>query len=271
MNNLNHYQREMQQIAQDAGKRKGIGGSLVAWAMMVVGVVVTGTMTYALTRKGMSSSLLWRTWVNVAAFLPTILLEGSALALVYGRHNWFRSEEQRSVANAASWIIWGLLAVTSVVHFAFGSTRDGTIRWAMSVYASYILPLAIVGVLMLWKKLYDSAPDSLMRVAVLEAEAALRSQLVEVEREQNALMVQAYREALATPRVTEARRALFEKASIEHARTITGFIEGAGTEPTNTQQQNQQTSPGGSNQSRLIFNAGQPVLHPGNGRGSSLD
>jgi hypothetical protein len=99
-------------------------------------------------------------------------------------------------------------------------------KWLMSVYASYILPLAIVGIPMLRKKLYDSAPDSMMRVAVLEAEAVLRSQLVEVEREQNSLMVAAYREALDTPRVVAARRALFEQASIEHAKNISGFIEG---------------------------------------------
>jgi hypothetical protein len=226
MNNLNHYQREMNRIAQDAGKTKG-KGHWVAWLMMLVGVVVTGTMTYALTRKGMTSSLLWRTWVDIAAFLPVVLLEGSALALVYGRHHWFRSEEQRRIANTASWIIWGLLATTSVVHFAFGGTESRAIRWLMSVYASYVLPLAIVGVPMLWKKLYDAAPDSMMRVAVLEAEAALRSQMVDVEREQNTLMIQAYREALDTPRVTQARRQLFEQASIEHARHIAGFIEGA--------------------------------------------
>ena len=231
MNNLDYYNREMKQIAQEAGKRKGVGGAVVAWLMMLVGVVVTGTMTYALTRKGMASSVLWRTWVNFAAFLPTVLLEGSALALVYGRHHWFRSEEQRGVANAASWVIWGLLAITSVVHFAFGSTVNPTMKWLMSVYASYVLPLAIVGVPMLWKRLYDTAPDSMVKVAVLEAEASLRSQLVEVEREQNALMVAAYREALDTPRVTEARRALFERASIEHAKNITGFIEGAETKP----------------------------------------
>jgi hypothetical protein len=225
MNNLDYYNREMMQIAQDAGRRKGVGGGLVAWLVMLVGVVVTGTMTYALTRKGMASSVLWRTWVNVAAFLPGVLLEGSALALVYGRHHWFRSEEQRRVANAASWVIWGLLAITSVVHFAFGSTTNPTMKWLMSVYASYALPLAIVGVPMLWKKLYDSAPDSMMRIAVLEAESALRSQLVEVEREQNSLMVAAYREALDTPRVVAARRALFEQASIEHAKNISGFIE----------------------------------------------
>jgi hypothetical protein len=125
-----------------------------------------------------------------------------------------------------------LLAITSVVHFTFGSTDSTTVKWLMSVYASYILPLAIVGVPMLWKKLYDAAPDSMMRVAVLEAEASLRSQLVDVEREQNALMIAAYREALDTPRVTQARKALFEQASIEHARSIAGFIEGADVEET---------------------------------------
>src|SRR5262245_11959244 len=137
MNTLHHYQGEMREIAQQTGKQKGVGGSLVAWAMMIVGVVVTGTMTYALTRRGMSSSLLWRTWVDFAAFLPTVLLEGSALALVYGRHHWFRSEEQRSVANAASWVIWGLLAITSVVHVAFGATKNPTMKWLMEVYAAY--------------------------------------------------------------------------------------------------------------------------------------
>jgi hypothetical protein len=226
MNNLNHYQREMKTIAQDATKDKG-KGHWVAWAMMIVGVVVTGTMTYALTSKGMASSRLWRTWVDVAAFFPVVLLEGSAIALTYGRHHWFRSEEQRRIANSAGWVIWGLLAITSVVHFAFGDTTSMVIRWLMSVYASYILPLAIVGVPMLWKKLYDTAPDSQMRIAVLEAEASLRSQLVDVEREQNGLMVAAYREALDTPRVTQARRLLFEQASIEHAKNISGFIEGA--------------------------------------------
>jgi hypothetical protein len=48
-----------------------------------------------------------------------------------------------------------------------------------------------------------------------------------VQREQNSLMVGAYRESMDTPRVSAARRALFEQASIEHAKEIVGFIEGA--------------------------------------------
>jgi len=228
MQNLDHYNREMRQIADDASKQKGIiGGGAMAWAMMLIGVVVTGTMTYALTHKGMMSSALWKAWVDFAAFLPVTLLEGSALALVYGRHYWFRSAEQRALANVASWIIWLVLAATSIVHFAFSASGDGTMQSVMSVYASYVLPLTIVAVPMLWKRLYDSAPESAMRVAVLEAEASLRSQLVEVQKEQNGLMVHAYRGAMNSPRVSAARRALFEQASIEHAQNIVGFIEGA--------------------------------------------
>jgi hypothetical protein len=140
-------------------------------------------------------------------------------------------------------------------------------KWLMSVYASYLLPLAIVGVPMLWKKLYDSAPDSLMRVAVLEAEAKLRSRLVDVEREQNDLLVDAYREALDTPRVKEARRALFEQASIEHARNITGFIEGAEThaqEPTSgTNMQYQPTTT-----ARPAYNPPRWTVPPAGRRGN---
>lgn len=227
MKHLEHYTREMKQVADQASKSKGIiGGGSFAWLMMIIGVIVTGTMTYALTHKGMSSSALWSGWVDVAAFFPVGLLEGSALALVYGRHHWFRSREQRALADVASWAIWIVLAATSICHFAAGASQDSTLNWLMSIYASYILPLTIVAVPMLWKRLYDAAPESSMRVAVLEAEAKLRSDLVEVAREQNDLMIAAYREGLNTPAVTQARRQLFEKASIEHAREITGFIEG---------------------------------------------
>lgn len=228
MKSLSSYTSEMKAVAHNASKDKGIiGGSGMAWAMMLVGVVTTGSLTYSLTHRGMSNSALWKEWVDIAAFLPVVLLEGSALALVYGRHHWFRSSEQRGLASIASWLIWLVLGATSIVHFAFGSAQDETAIWLMSSWASYGLPLSIIAIPMLWKRLYDAAPESAMKTAILEAEAALRSQLVEVQREQNDLMISAYRESLDTPRVSQARRALFEQASIEHAREIVGFIEGA--------------------------------------------
>lgn len=228
MENLDHYNREMKDIAREAGKNKGvIGGGTWAWVMMLIGVAVTGTMTYALTRKGMASSVLWAAWVAFAAVLPVFLLEGSALALVYGRHHWFRSPEQREIAGVASWVIWIVLAATTVAHFALGSSQNAAVQAVMDAYASYLLPSSIVAVPMLWKRLYDAAPESAMRIAVLETEASLKSQLVEIQSEQNDLMIIAMREAMKSPEVMEARKKLFAQASIEHAANIVGFIDGA--------------------------------------------
>src|SRR5262245_46634275 len=131
----------MKQISNNASDQKGTGGGFFAWLMMIVGVAVTGTMTYSLTYQGKQSSPLWSEWVDVAALFPVVLLEGSALALVYGRHHWFRSSGQRSLANAASWLIWIVLGLTSVVHFAYRNATDPTITMLMNFYASYVLPL----------------------------------------------------------------------------------------------------------------------------------
>jgi hypothetical protein len=240
MRPLKEYLNEMKAIAREASKDTRIRGSHFAWLMMIVGVAVTGTMTYSLCHKGMSDNVLWAAWVGFAAFLPVALLEGSALALVYGRHHWFRSRQQRGLADAASWIIWIVLALTTITHFALGNTDDQYIQYAMHIYASYILPLSIVLVPMLWKRLYDGAPESETRIAVLEAEAELRTEIVKIQREQNALMIDSYRDSLNTPRVEAARNALFEQASIEHAKEIAGFIEG--TVPTEPEPEEPQTT-----------------------------
>jgi hypothetical protein len=226
MRPLKEYLDELKSIAREAAKDTKIRGSHVAWAMMWVGVAVTGTMTYALCHKGMSNSVLWAGWVAFAAFLPVALMEGSALALVYGRHHWFRSRGQRALADVASWIIWIILALTTITHFALGNSTDGMVQDALQIYASYILPLSIVAIPMLWKRLYDAAPESEARIAVMEAEAELKEEIIQIEREKNALMIDAYRRSLDTDRVTAARDALFERASIEHAAEIAGFIEG---------------------------------------------
>jgi len=229
MKELEHYTDEMDAISRKADESKGVGGGHMAWVMMIVGVVVTGTMTYSLTHEGMKSSSLWVGWVDVAAFLPVGLLEGSAIALVYGRHHWFRSAEQRGVAKIAGWSIWIILAATSVVHFALGKSDSGVVHDLMAMYASYVLPLVIVAIPMLWKHLYDAAPESATRTAVLEAESDLRSELVRVRRQQDQMMVEEYRKSLTAEPVKRARAALFNRAAIHHAEQVSGFIE-AGAE-----------------------------------------
>jgi hypothetical protein len=226
MRPLREYLDELKTIARDAAKDTRIRGSHLAWIMMLFGVAVTGTASYSLCYAGMASSVLWGGWVAFAAFLPVALLEGSALSLTYGRHFWFRSRQQRSLASIASWVIWVLLALTTTAHFSLGKSDDPYIQSTLQFYAVYILPLSIVAIPALWKRLYDTAPESEARISVMEAEAELRSSILDIQKEQNRLMIDSYRSSLYTPEVEAARDALFKQASIQHAREIIGFIEG---------------------------------------------
>lgn len=90
MRPLKEYLEEIKSIARDAAKNSKIKGGHVSWAFMVIGVFFTVTQTYALCHRGMEDNVLWRGWVDAAAALPVLLMEGSALALVYGRHTCLR-------------------------------------------------------------------------------------------------------------------------------------------------------------------------------------
>jgi hypothetical protein len=226
MKNVNDFDTEIDVVAEKASQEDK-NGNWLAWLMMFVGVIATGTMTYSLTHKGMTSSVLWKGWVSLASFGPVLLLEGSAVALTYGKHHWFKSTEQRTLADFSSWVIWVVLALTSVAHFALGKSQDGLIQSVMGFYASYILPLAIVGVPMLWKWLYDLAPESQIQVAIMELEAEVKSELIEIRKEDYRVGLEAYRAARDTDRVKEARGEIFELASIKRAENIAGFIQKA--------------------------------------------
>ncbi len=224
MKRLEDYQTEMETVVEEAQETGG-DGSMVYYGMVLVGVVVTGTLTYSVTRRGMNGSELWGDWLAFAAFLPVVLLEGSALALMYGRHHWFRSASQRNLGHAASWVIWIVLIANSIAHFWVGFTPDAPVPSWLLFHTRIVLPLAIVAIPILWKTLYDRRPDSQARLAVLEADAAFRDGLLKVKREQDALMINAYRSAIRAPEVTAAKEKLFRKAAIKHARSVAGFIE----------------------------------------------
>ena len=224
MKRLEDYTSEMDAVVEEA-QESGGDGSVVYYGMVLVGVVVTGTLTYSLARRGMNGSTLWGDWLAFAAFLPVLLLEGSALALMYGRHHWFRSTSQRTLGHMASWIIWLVLIVNSIAHFWVGFSPDTPVPGWLRFHTRVLLPLAIVAIPILWKTLYDRRPDSQARLAVLEADAAFRDGLLKVKREQDALMIHAYRSAIRAPEVTAAKDKLFRRAAIKHAESVAGFIE----------------------------------------------
>jgi hypothetical protein len=228
MRPLKNYKDEMERMIAEAARRRGIGGAFVAWVMMWMCVFFTAPLTYALVYNGMQNNSWLGEYVYMAALAPVVLLEGSMLSLTLGRHRWFRSTAQRHLANIASWAIFIILALTSIVHFAqnyFSSATAG----ALELYSGILLPAGVVGAGALWKKLYDLDPQSEIRTKVLEADARFWREMIDIYEQQNALMLAAYREGLNADEVTDARDQLFERAAIEHARTIAGFI-GDGSE-----------------------------------------
>lgn len=208
-----------------AAHKPGIEEHWYYWPMIFIGVMVTGTMTFAAARRGMASSALWSEWVDFAAFLTVLVIEGSAIALTYGHQNWFRSTAQRQLATQAGWSVWIVLALTTVASFArnAGGKDDHGIDSLLSWHTSYFLPLSIVVLPMVAKRLYELRPESQMRISIQETEGQLMDELVKIKREQNAIMIQGYRNSLTTGTAKAAIAESFEKLAVHRARKIAAY------------------------------------------------
>lgn len=224
MKTLQEFEQDNQQIVASVEKDKGTGG-WIYYSMVVAACLVTGTLTYSLVYKGMSGSPLYKEWLRIAAFVPTILLEGSAIGLMYGRQYWFRSKAQRGLAYKANWIIWILLIANSITEFVIGFDGDGNLPGILRFYTRYVLPLSIVGVGVLWKELYDRKPESQQRAEVLQANAEFQADLLDVKKKQNDIIITKFKQALNAPEVLAAQEDLFKKSAIDHAKKIAGFVD----------------------------------------------
>lgn len=223
MKDFDKYLQRSQQIAHKA-RTSGNGlGFTIAWLMIVVGVIVTAIQTHSLSYNGMRGSELYDDWLSVAAWLPVVLLEGTAVGLTLGRLYFFKGTTQRRVGYVASFVVWGVLAFNTIVRFAVGN--GGALPAPMLFYVRYILPLSIVAVPYLWKWLLDLHPESQERIAALEVEAEYANQWRALHREQNSMMVDAYRGAMDRPEIKQAVASLVEKAALKRAAQIVGMID----------------------------------------------
>lgn len=228
MKDFDKYLQRSQRIASNA-RNSGNGlGFAIAWLMIVVGVVVTAIQTHSLSYNGMRGSELYADWLSVAAWLPVVLLEGTAIGLTLGRLYFFKGTEQRRVGYVASFVVWGVLAFNTIARFAVGN--GGALPDPLLFYVRYILPLSIVAVPYLWKWLLDLHPESQERIAALEVEAEYDQQWRTIQREQNEQMISAYRNAMDRPEVKRAVEALVEKAALKRATQIVGIIDESAAE-----------------------------------------
>ena len=223
MKDFDKYKQRAQRIAARAERSGGGIGRVLAWVMIAVGVLVTGVQTHALAYNGMRGSMLYRDWLDIAAWLPVLLLEGTAVSLILGRLYWFKGTEQRKLGHAASFVIWGALAFNTVAQFTI--SNGGGMPDPLLFYVRYILPLSIVTVPYPWKWILDLEPDSQERIATLEVEAEYNAQWRQIVRDQNEQLISAYRDGMNSQRVKDAVAKLTEKAALENATRIVGLIE----------------------------------------------
>src|SRR5262249_49097986 len=88
-----------------AAETSGAGlGMTIAWVMIIVGVIVTGVQTHALAYNGMRGSLLYSTWLDLASWLPVILLEGTAVGLILGRLFFFQRTGRPELRNTGVFV-----------------------------------------------------------------------------------------------------------------------------------------------------------------------
>jgi hypothetical protein len=223
MKDFDKYKQRAQRIAARAEQSGGGLGRILAWLMITVGVVVTGVQTHALAYNGMRGSMLYRGWLDVASWLPVVLLEGTAVGLILGRLYWFKGTEQRKLGHAASYVVWATLAFNTVAQFTM--SNSGSMPDPLLFYVRYVLPLSIVAVPYLWKWILDLEPDSQERIATLEVEAEYNAQWRQIVRDQNEQLISAYRDGMNSQRVKDAVARLTEKAAIENAIRVVGLIE----------------------------------------------
>jgi len=222
MKDYEKYQKRSREIEDAAQQGGNLLGTVIPWLMIAVGVVVTAIQTHSLGYHGMSGSDLYAGWLDVAAWLPVVLLEGTAVGLTLGRLYFFKGTEQRKLGHVASFAVWGVLAFNTVAQFVAGN--GGTLPSPLQFYVRYILPLSIVAVPYLWKWLLDLHPDSQERIATLDVNAKYREQWRRVQEEQNTELIDAYREAMDSQEVKAAVKSLVRKAALQQATHIVGAI-----------------------------------------------
>ncbi len=230
MKDFDKYLARSRRIS-DSVEKSGNGlGMTISWLMIAVGVVVTAIQTHSLAYNGMKGSKLYEDWLDVASWLPVVLLEGTAIGLTLGRLYFFKGSEQRRLGFVASFAVWGVLAVNTLAQFAISYSDGGWFGSSefpapLLFYVRYVLPLSIVAVPYLWKWLLDLHPDSQERIATLEAESEYNAQWREIQREQREQIVNAYREAQTSPEVKNAVKRMVSKAAIDRAAQIVGQID----------------------------------------------
>jgi len=183
-----------EKLKQDQQRAARAITATLAAALIIAGAIYTGIHNYNLFARYLPQDQ------QVFALIPVLLLEGSLLLLLVAQFVWLTAPAQRIVATAASWLLFGLLAIHTLIDSWIQSNSQPP-DW-LQLYATFALPVTPVLVVAVWKLIIDADPAQARARARATLDAAIEqarheATLAALDRAEITAAIQAHTDAIA--------------------------------------------------------------------------
>jgi hypothetical protein len=181
-------------LKQDQQRAARAITATLAAAIVALGAAYTAVHNYNLFARYLPSSQ------QIFALIPVIALEGSLLLLLVAQFTWLVAPAQRIIAAAASWLLFGLLAIHTLID-SWIQAGSQPPDW-LALYANFALPITPVLTTAIWKLIIDSDPARARARARATLEAAIEqaqheATLAALDRAEITAAIQAHTDAVA--------------------------------------------------------------------------
>ena len=152
-------------LKQDQQRAARAITATLAAAIVALGAAYTAVHNYNLFARYLPDNQ------QVFALIPVVALEGSLLLLLVAQFTWLVAPAQRIIAAASSWLLFGLLAIHTLID-SWLQTGSQPPDW-LALYANFALPITPVLTTAIWKLIIDADPARARARARATLEAAI--------------------------------------------------------------------------------------------------
>jgi len=166
----------------------------LAAAIVALGAAYTAVHNYNLFARYLPDNQ------QIFALIPVVALEGSLLLLLIAQFTWLVAPAQRIIAAAASWLLFGLLAIHTLID-SWLQTGSQPPDW-LALYANFALPITPVLTTAIWKMIIDADPAQARARARATLDAAIEqarheATLAALDRAEITAAIQSHTDAVA--------------------------------------------------------------------------
>jgi len=181
-------------LKQDQQRAARAITATLAAAIVALGAAYTAVHNYNLFARYLPDNQ------QIFALIPVVALEGSLLLLLIAQFTWLVAPAQRIIAAAASWLLFGLLAIHTLID-SWLQTGSQPPDW-LALYANFALPITPVLTTAIWKLIIDADPARARARARATLEAAIEqaqheATLAALDRAEITAAIQAHTDAVA--------------------------------------------------------------------------